>query len=133
MPNQESGTCNETNCHCDSTLLCQFQDYLQRNSVIPELFEYVLRFGRATVSKQSDSTSSKTEYHYLMLLLCQIASHCHQVPCAYRVLVCQIARVAERSKALRSGRSLLLKAWVRIPPLATTYVLAGFLLIRWVA
>ena len=37
---------------------------------------YILRFGRATVSKQSDSTSSKTEFHYLMLLLCQIASHC---------------------------------------------------------
>ena len=30
----------------------------------------------------------------------------------------QTARVAERSKALRSGRSLPLKAWVRIPPLA---------------
>ena len=35
------------------------------------------------------------------------------------------ARVAERSKALRSGRSLPLKAWVRIPPLAEQLKLAG--------
>ena len=46
-------------------------------------------------------------------------------------LVCHIdcqwsdVRMAERSKALRSGRSLVLQAWVRIPLLTTFF---GFVL-----
>ena len=38
-----------------------------------------------------------------------------------------VVRMAERSKALRSGRSPLLWAWVRIP-LLTVKILSGYIL-----
>ena len=46
-----------------------------------------------------------------------------------RMLVCSDVRMAEWSKALRSGRSPLLRAWVRIP-LLTIYFPVNLILIR---
>ena len=56
--------------------------------------------------------------------------HSHWAPCSFQRVISREnmfwniqVRMAERSKALRSGRSLVLQAWVRIPLLTYIFIL----------